>query len=161
MTDETPKLIVDDDWKSEAKREKERLSEQSKPSPAEGAGGPAQDEPMRFKDLVRTFASQAALYLGLIPEPQSKQRLFAPDLARLNIDFLSILEEKTKGNLTDEESTELTQTVAELRALFVETTAAVQQAVAEGKIPAQDPSIQGMGQGMGPTPTPDLRTPAE
>lgn len=152
MSDQDPpKLIVDDDWKSEAKREKERLStaaSEPKDAPAPGAPG-AEPEPIGIRDLIRTFASQAAMYLGLIPEPQSKQRLFAPELARLNIDFLAVLDDKTKGNLTDEESQELTQTLSELRALFVETTKAVAKAMEEGKIPTE---------GAAP---PDLRTPSE
>lgn len=159
MADEAPKLIVDDDWKSEAKREKERLSAQAsssgkqEPGEKKGAGTP---EDLSFTDIVRTFASQAALYLGLIPEPQSQQRVFAPEYARMNIDFLGLLEQKTKGNLSDEEQKELTQTAAELRSLYVETTAAVKQAMDEGKIPSSGPGVPGgpLGGEGG-----DLRTP--
>ncbi|MEL7485564.1 MAG: DUF1844 domain-containing protein, partial [Planctomycetota bacterium] len=58
----------------------------------------------------------------------------APDMAAINIDMLAVLEEKTKGNLGEQEAEELGQTVKELRAVFVETTKALQQAIAEGKI---------------------------
>lgn len=149
MSDQTPpKLIVDDDWKSEAKREKEKLSAKAEPAEAEASADP-RNRPIEFTDLVRTFASQAAVYLGLIPEPQSQQRIYAPEMAKLNIDFLSILEDKTKGNLSDTEKDELAQTVVELRALFVETNQAVAKAMEEGKL------------GGGPGATPDLRTPTE
>ncbi|RNC82013.1 MAG: DUF1844 domain-containing protein [Phycisphaera sp.] len=132
MTDEKPKLIVDEDWKSEANREKEKLSQQQ----AEAAKEKAEqaNKPLAFGDVVRLMASQAAMYLGIIPEPQSQQRMLAPDLAKMHIDILGVLEEKTKGNLTDEESEELSQTVRELRNIFVETTGAVEKAIAEGKI---------------------------
>ncbi|MEL6498308.1 MAG: DUF1844 domain-containing protein [Planctomycetota bacterium] len=129
---EKPKLIVDEDWKSEAKREKEKLSAQAAES--QQKKDEAKNRPVEFSDIVRMFASQAALYLGLIPDPQTKQAMLAPDMAAINIDMLSVLEEKTKGNLADQEAEELSQTVKELRAVFVETTKALQQAIAEGKI---------------------------
>ncbi|MEL7485466.1 MAG: hypothetical protein AAFN41_14075, partial [Planctomycetota bacterium] len=60
---EKPKLIVDEDWKSEAKREKEKLSAQAAESQQKKEE--AQNRPIEFSDIVRMFASQAALYLGL------------------------------------------------------------------------------------------------
>ncbi len=157
MSDEKPKLIVDEDWKSEANREKERLAkkqEESAKAKAEEAS-----KPLEFSDVVRMMASQAAMYLGIIPEPQSQQRILAPDLARTHIDILAVLEEKTKGNLSDEESEELSQTVRELRAIFVETTGAVEKAIAEGKInpdgtpgPNAPADMQGGMPGAGPIP---------
>jgi len=125
MTDEKPKLIVDEDWKSEANREKEKLASQQ----AQAAKAKAEQaaKPIEFSDVVRLMASQAAMYLGIIPEPQS-------DMAKTHIDILGVLEEKTKGNLTEEEASELSETVRELRNIFVETTGAVDKAIAEGKI---------------------------
>lgn len=152
MSDQNPpKLIVDDDWKSEAKREKEKLS--AKPAEQEAGKDDPRNRPLEFTDMVRTFASQAAVYLGLIPEPQSQQRIYSPEMAKLNIDFLAILEDKTKGNLSETEQEELTQTVAELRSLFVETSKAVAQAMEEGKIGQQPGGESGAG-GI-----PDLRMP--
>ncbi len=129
---EKPKLIVDEDWKSEAKREKEKLS--AKAAESQQKKQEAQNRPIEFSDIVRMFASQAALYLGLIPDPQTRQAMLAPDMAAINIDMLAILEEKTKGNLDPKDAQELSETVKELRAVFVETTKAIQQAIAEGKI---------------------------
>lgn len=132
MSDEKPKLIVDEDWKNEANREKEKLAEKQ----AEAAKAKAEQaaKPIEFSDVVRLMASQAAMYLGVIPEPQSQQRILAPDMAKTHIDILGVLEEKTKGNLSDEEASELSETVRELRNIFVETTGAVEKAIAEGKI---------------------------
>jgi hypothetical protein len=127
-----PKLIVDDDWKSEAKREKEKLS--AKAAESQQKKEEAKNRPIEFSDIVRMFASQAALYLGLIPDPQTKQAMLAPDMAAINIDMLAVLEEKTKNNLDEQEAEELSQTVKELRAVFVETTKALQQAIADGRI---------------------------
>lgn len=151
-----PKLIVDDDWKSEAKREKEQIA--AKAAESQQKKDEAKNRPIEFADVVRMFASQAALYLGLIPDPQTKQAMLAPDMAAINIDMLAILEEKTRGNLDEKEAEELSQTVKELRAVFVETTKALQQAIAEGKInpdgtpgPNASAGVSGMsGMGAGP-----------
>lgn len=131
MSDEKPKLIIDEDWKSEASREKERLAE--KEAQSEQAKAEA-NRPLEFSDVVRLMASQAAMYLGIMPEPQSGQRILAPDLARTHIDILAVLEAKTKGNLTAEEDQELSETLRELRAIFVETAKSIEKAVAEGLI---------------------------
>ncbi len=131
MSDDKPKLIIDEDWKSEANREKDRLTQ--KEAEAEQAKAEA-NKPLEFSDVVRLMASQAAMYLGIMPEPQSGQRILAPDLARTHIDILAVLEAKTKGNLSEEEDQELSETVRELRAIFVETTKSIDKAVAEGLI---------------------------
>ncbi|MEM8758357.1 MAG: DUF1844 domain-containing protein, partial [Planctomycetota bacterium] len=127
-----PKLIVDEDWKSEAAREKERLTEQAAESAEKKSE--AANRPIEFADVVRMFASQAAMYLGLIPDPQTQQRMLAPEVAAMHIDMLAVIEEKTKGNLEPQEAEELSQTVKELRGVFVETTQAVRQAIADGKL---------------------------
>jgi hypothetical protein len=62
--------------------------------------------------------------------------------AKFAIDLLGVVEEKTKGNLTPQESEELTQILAELRAQFVRITEAVgRQAAAEAA--AQVGGLQG------------------
>ena len=132
MSDEKPKLIIDEDWKSEANREKERLDQ--KQTEAQKARAEQASRPLEFSDVVRLMASQAAMYLGIIPEPQSGQRILAPEMARTHIDILAVLEAKTKGNLSDEENTELSETLRELRAIFVETAKSIDKAVAEGLI---------------------------
>lgn len=146
-----PKLIVDDDWKREAQAEKARLAEQQKAKEAKQAesdDGP--QGPVGFDDLVKTLASQAMVYLGYVPDPQTGKAIVAPEYARLYIDFLGILEEKTEGNLDDEESKLLSSMANELRMAFVEVSKAVAKAIQEGKIKPQDLG----GGGMQPPPPP-------
>lgn len=153
MSDEKPKLIIDEDWKAEASREKERLDQ--KQAEAEKARHDREAQPLGFGDIIRLNASQAAMYLGIIPEPQSGQRILAPDLARTHIDILAVLEEKTKGNLTEEEQTELSETLRELRAIFVETAKSIEQAVAKGLInPDGSPGPNAPKPPAGPRPGP-------
>lgn len=145
---EKPKIIVDTDWKSQAQAEKERLAaaEQArKPAPGDpGAEGPAPT----FEELIRMLATQALLYLGAFPDPETGRRMVALELAQFNIDLLAMLEEKTRGNLEEEEAKFLKQMVQELRMQFVEIGKAVAKAVQEGKMPPQGGGA-GPGGGMG------------
>ncbi|MEM1183518.1 MAG: DUF1844 domain-containing protein [Planctomycetota bacterium] len=139
---DAPKLIIDDDWKSQAKAEKERLAKEaeakaaSKPAGPGGAPGAAggMPEEVGFVDLIRLLATQALMYLGAFPDPQTGKAVVALDVAKLNIDLLGVLAEKTEGNLSEEESSAMTGTLNELRMQYVEVARAVTKAVDEGRI---------------------------
>jgi hypothetical protein len=75
-----------------------------------------------FDFLVYSLRLQAELNLGLLPSGAPGEEDQEPDLdlARHNIDLLTVLQEKTKGNLTDAEQRALDNSVTELRFRFVE-----------------------------------------
>jgi hypothetical protein len=77
--------------------------------------GPATSQ--AFLDLVATLAQQAEL---LIAGGQGLPR--QPDQARLLIDYLAVLESKTRGNLSAEEQQVLSNVVFQLRSLYVSQT---------------------------------------
>jgi hypothetical protein len=142
---EAPKIIIDTDWKSQARAEKERLSEATAPPPkpappsaAPGApteAGEAHEHPQpTFDELIRMLATQALLYLGAFPDPETGRAVVALDLAKFNIDLLGVLEAKTRGNLTEQEASMLQRTAYELRMQFVEISRAVAKAVQEGRV---------------------------
>lgn len=146
---EAPKLIIDSDWKSQAQSEKERLVQQEEARKAQsagapGAGGPEEAPPADFTELIRMLTTQALLYMGAIPDPSTGKAVLALDIAKYHIDLLSMLEEKTKGNLSAEESQTLSQTAHELRLEFVNMSKALAQAIQEGKIKPQQVGAQGM-----------------
>lgn|SRR5690606_37015704 len=155
MAEEAPKIIVDTDWKSQAQAEKERLAEAEKAKAAKAGPGRAgaPGEPAMpaadFIEVVRMLATQALMYLGAFPDPESGRRLVSLELAQFNIDLLGVLEEKTKGNLTDEEQKYLTHVLYELRMQFVEVGKAVAKAVEQGRI-APAPGMGGAGGAPGP-----------
>ncbi len=155
MTDsDQPKIIIDDDWKSSAQAEKAKLvaQEQEKAEKAAESGGiDGLPEKLGFKELISMLATQALMYMGAFPD-QSGKAMVSLDVARLNIDLLTVVEEKTKGNLSEEESTMITQTIAELQHQFVEVSKAVAQA-------AQDGTLEQMGDapGVGGMSGPDLK----
>lgn len=74
----------------------------------------------RFVDFVLMQAQQIALLLGQIPGPDG--RAMEPNLpvAKVFIDQLDMIREKTRGNLTKEEEDMLAKVLAELQLAFVE-----------------------------------------
>jgi uncharacterized protein DUF1844 len=78
-------------------------------------------ESLSFTAFVLSLASTAAIHFGDLPDPVSGQR--APlnlDGAAQMIEILSLLDQKTRGNLTAEERQMLEQLLYELRMRFVE-----------------------------------------
>lgn len=124
-----PEIIVDSDWKAEAQKEKERLAEAETHAAETGSGGRSMP-PADFRSLLGSLATQAIMYLGGIPDPDGRA-IVAPEYAKHYIDLLGVLEAKTKGNLTDEESKELTGVLHELRVRFVEIVQGVAAAYAD------------------------------
>ncbi len=78
-------------------------------------------EPISFIGFVISLASTAAVHFGDVANPVSGEKA-EPDLvaAKQMIDILSLLEQKTKGNLTAEERSVLEQVLYELRMRFVQ-----------------------------------------
>jgi len=116
------KIIVDEDWKAEAQREKEILAaqeeaEKKKPQEEKQARGPLPQG--NFAALISMLTTQALFALGLLQVKGQEKRVPDLELAKYNIDMLEILEEKTKGNLTKEEETVLSNTLNELRMGYV------------------------------------------
>jgi hypothetical protein len=69
--------------------------------------------------LVSMFATEALMAMGQIPHPVSgKHEAYLPQAKHL-IDLLQVLEDKTQGNRTDEETKMLDQVLHELRLAFV------------------------------------------
>ncbi|MFO0868302.1 MAG: DUF1844 domain-containing protein [Pirellulales bacterium] len=98
------------------------------PAAAAAAGGSGVSEeeltraklpPASFWTLVEMLASQAMVFLGLHPDPVKKQPVVRLNFARHYIDTLSVLEDKTRGNLTDEEAAFLEHVLHDLRMTFV------------------------------------------
>lgn len=73
-----------------------------------------------FLTFLYSLAGSAAVHFGDVPDPATGQKR-TPNLEQAShvIDVLTMLEEKTKGNLTNEERQFLDQVVYELRMRFV------------------------------------------
>jgi hypothetical protein len=79
---------------------------------------------MNFERVIESFYMSALIQMGAIRQDNEPPRV---DIigARQTIDSLTILQEKTKGNLTDREKTLLQNVLFELRMAFIEITNAV------------------------------------
>ena len=76
---------------------------------------------LSFTAFVLSLASTAAIHFGDLPDPISCERAALNlDGAAQMIEILSLMEQKTRGNLTAEEREVLTQVLYELRMRFVE-----------------------------------------
>jgi len=142
MADEHPSLHIDTDWKKQAQEEKKRLAEQQKqtaaPAPAAAemappgapvgampGTGPAaagrergEMPPPTFTTLIQSILTQILFYLGELA-PRGSQPQVNLDMAKHNIDLLTILEQKTASNLTDEEKRMLDAALYETRMRYV------------------------------------------
>ena len=70
-----------------------------------------------FSSLVMSMAASTIIKMGLEPSSQEEKDL---DTARFNIDLLEILQEKTKNNLTEEESKLLEDCLKDLKLHFIQ-----------------------------------------
>ncbi len=118
------KIIIDEDWKTQAQKEKEQLKAKEKiekeQEPKDHAE-PAQ-QPLPKGDistLISMLATQAMFAMGFIQTEKDKEPKIDLNMAKFNIDMLDTLEEKTKGNLSDNEQKMLTDAVAQLRMGYV------------------------------------------
>lgn len=132
-----PKLIIDDDWKTQVQKEKDALAEKqaaaeaapddatpavSEESQAADESQPSDDiepPPASFEMLVAMLGSQALISLGKVPNPMTGKSEPNKAIAKHYIDTLEMLQEKTKRNLSGQEHDNLTQTLHQLRMLFV------------------------------------------
>ncbi len=125
MADEekAKKIIVDEDWKREAQREKETVAKQeAQEKKEETKKGPKRRGDIPRGDLaglISMLATQSLFALGVLQVKGEEPREPDLELARYNIDMLQALQEKTKGNLTPEEQEMLNNTVSDLRMAYV------------------------------------------
>jgi hypothetical protein len=104
-------------------------------------GGPME---MNFERVIESFYMSALIQMGAIRQDNEPPRV---DIigARQTIDSLAVLQEKTKGNLTDREKTLLQNVLFELRMAFIEITNAVAtSATKPGAVPpgAMPPDVK-------------------
>lgn len=72
-----------------------------------------------FAALVMSLNTSALFHLGEISDPTTGDKLQDLVLAKHTIDTLKVLEDKTKGNLTDEEQDILKNVLYDLKMRYV------------------------------------------
>jgi hypothetical protein len=72
-----------------------------------------------FTNLIMELSASAMLAMGKIANPQTGKMEMNLEMAQIMIETLAVLEEKTKGNLTEKETTVLSTTLTNLRLTYV------------------------------------------
>jgi hypothetical protein len=75
--------------------------------------------PPSFEVIVSTYATQAAVALGQMPNPVTRKTEQDLPQAKFAIDLLQVLDEKTKGNRTAEEDKFLQDCLYQLRMVYI------------------------------------------
>jgi len=78
-----------------------------------------------FTNFIEPLIAQAYMSLGMLRNPYQPQAKIDPGAARQMIDILTLLQEKTAGNLTPDEDDFLQTHLAELKLAYVQRTKSV------------------------------------
>jgi len=95
----------------------------------------------KFIEFVMMQAQNAALFLGQIPHPGRDEPEINLDLAKLFIDQLVMIRQKTRGNLSNDELSVLNNAITNLQMAFVEVSQQ-QKAGGEAKSPEPTPEVE-------------------
>src|SRR2546423_7198108 len=96
----------------------------------------------RFIEFIMMQAQNAALFLGQIPNPQTGKGEVNLELAKMFIDQLGMIQEKTRGNLTNEETAVLRNTLSNLQMAFVEVSRQAREGTTEPDAAPQSPEAE-------------------
>ncbi len=88
----------------------------------EAGGAPGVPGPADFLQLIGKLYQEGLAFMGLFDDPKTGQSMANFPIASWHIDVLGVLEEKTKGNLSEEEAKLLKEAVANLKVTFVRAT---------------------------------------
>ncbi len=125
-----PKIIIDEDWKSQVEAEKKAASSSKPPvsestlheSPSPEDSPADEDPPMppaSLAMLLSSLATEAMMALGQLPHPATGQLTPRRNQAKYLIDTIEMLREKTLGNVAAEELAGVEQLLHQLRMAFV------------------------------------------
>jgi hypothetical protein len=102
-----------------AQAEPPRTTARPHPEREHAHAGDPLDDPASFLSLVMSLASNAAATLGMMPHPVTGETGVDLKTAKHWIDVLGMLEQKTSGNLDQQEAQTLETLLADLRMQYV------------------------------------------
>lgn len=127
--EQAPKIFIDDDWKEQARREKEEADREVRQAEEAGETGPLPGP--HIAEIIQMVTMQATIGLGGFRDQNGQAIPPNLEYAKHYIDLLELLQNKTRNNLDDQEQRMLTGTLQELRMAFVE----VYQAMSQQAVP--------------------------
>ena len=119
--DPAKKIIVDEDWKTQVQREREAAGKVADVEPTQTAGASPEGvlPPASLTYLANSLSIQASICLGLVPDPVSGKPEKNLPAAKHMIDILEVLQQKTEGNRTTEETEDIEALLHQLRMAYV------------------------------------------
>ncbi len=93
--------------------------QKSRPKRQRDQGEPAENPGTPFSAFLDSLIFNAYMSMGMVPNPYQPQSDVDPASAKQMIDIIQMLEEKTRGNLTEEESDYLETHLGELKLAWV------------------------------------------
>lgn len=107
--DESVKKKIDENWKEQVSKEKEKIEEKNQPY-----------HKPNFKIFISSLSMQAMIALGRLENPVTNTSEKNFDQARYLIDTLEIIKDKTKNNLNSEEKKLIDESLFSLRMAYLE-----------------------------------------
>ena len=106
---------------SASAQEPPKPREERKRSMAEKALSPGTP----FANFIQSLVAQAYMFLGMLRDPRQPQPIFDAEAAHETIDILTLLREKTTGNLTPEEEDFFDAHLGDLKLAYVQRTKSI------------------------------------
>lgn len=106
---------------SASAQEPPKPREERKRSLAEKAVSPGTP----FANFIQSLVAQAYMFLGMLRDPRQPQPIFDAEAAHETIDILTLLREKTTGNLTPEEEDFFDAHLGDLKLAYVQRTKSI------------------------------------
>jgi hypothetical protein len=78
-----------------------------------------------FSNFVQSLVAQAYMFLGMLRDPRQPQPIFDAEAAHETIDILTLLREKTAGNLTPDEEDFFDTHLGDVKLAFVQRTKSI------------------------------------
>jgi len=133
MTEDKKDFIVKDKriFSDESRDTKDKIEEEKSASEGseekKGQSAPFKDKKidesrlpeMNFPTFIMSMNASALVHLGIIEDPASGKKEKQLPLAKQTIDILTMIEEKTRGNLTDDEAKMLKSILYDLKIIYV------------------------------------------
>lgn len=125
-------IIKDRRFSAQEDQDSKKKDEEKEPSKEEAPAVEAKDttaaekqdaDPqlpeINFATFIISLNSSVLLHLGIIDDPATKEKTKNLALGKQTIDILGMLEEKTRGNLSEDEEKMLKNILYDLRMLYV------------------------------------------
>jgi Domain of unknown function (DUF1844) len=116
-----PRPAAEPPPRPESQVQSEAVVSHAQPNPESRGPGQAMPPEIGFATFVVSLSTQALMHLGEIPDPMTNQMERDLPAAQHMIDILGMLQEKTRGNLDQDEESLLRSILFDLRMKYVET----------------------------------------